>query len=70
MEAIPDLPFDLLAARVYAGLSVELAATGRPMGAHDLLIAATALAHGYAVVTENPTHFQAVPALVVRTPLW
>lgn len=40
------------------------------MGAHDLLVAATALAHGYAVVTENPGHFHTVPGLVVRTPLW
>lgn len=70
LEAVPVLPFDLLAARVYARLSVELAATGRPIGAHDLLIAATALAHGCAVVTESPRHFQAVPGLVVRTPLW
>lgn len=70
LEAIPVLPFDLLAARVHARLSAELAAAGRSIGAHDLLIAATALAHGYAVATENPKHFRAVPGLVVRAAVW
>ena len=70
LEAIPTVPFDLRAARVYASLWAELAAAGRPIGAHDLLVAATALAHGYAVVTENPRHFHVVPGLSVRTPRW
>ena len=70
LNAIPIVPFDLPAARVYARLVAELAASGRPVGAHDLLVASMALARGYAVVTENLRDFQVVPGLVVRSPRW
>jgi tRNA(fMet)-specific endonuclease VapC len=33
------------------------------IGAHDLMIAATALAHGCAVLTENIKEFSRVPGL-------
>ena len=33
----------------------------------DLLIGATALHHGCAVITENVRHFEMIPGLVVRT---
>jgi len=36
----------------------------------DLLIAATALAHGYDVLTENVREFGRVPLLGVRRPTW
>ncbi|MCW5557843.1 MAG: type II toxin-antitoxin system VapC family toxin [Verrucomicrobiae bacterium] len=44
-----------------------LAAQGRLIGANDLWIAATALAHGYGVVTNNHAEFSRVPGLVVET---
>jgi hypothetical protein len=50
-------------ARTHARLWAQLAA-GTPVGAHDLLIAATALAHGYAVLTDDPRDFGRVPGLV------
>jgi tRNA(fMet)-specific endonuclease VapC len=68
--AIPVLPFDLPVARRHAQLWADLAAVGLPIGVHDSLIAATALTHGYAVLTENPREFQRVPGLVVRRPTW
>jgi predicted nucleic acid-binding protein len=37
---------------------------------HDLLIAATVVAHGYAVLTENVREFGRIPGLVVRQPAW
>ena len=67
---IPVLPFDLRVARAHAQLWAQLAAAGQLIGAHDLLIAATALAHGYAVLTQNLRDFQRVPGLVVRQPAW
>ena len=70
LELIPVLPFDLRVARTHAQVWTQLTAAGRPIGAHDLLIAATALAHGYAVLTENLRDFQRVPGLVVRQPSW
>ncbi len=39
-------PFDLAAARIYAELWAGLAAKGQ-IGAHDLLIASTAISLGY-----------------------
>ena len=40
------------------------------IGAHDLQIAATALAWGYAVLTDNLRDFHRVPGLEVRQPIW
>jgi len=70
LEAIPVLPFDMRVARVHARLSALLGAAGQPVGAHDLLIGATALAHGYTVLTENMRDFQRLSELVVRQPNW
>jgi tRNA(fMet)-specific endonuclease VapC len=41
---------------------------GLPIGAHDLLIAATALTHDLAVATLNEKHFARVPRLRVLVP--
>ena len=64
------VPFDLLAARVHARLLSELLDAGRPIGATDLLIASTALVHGYDVLTFNVREFARVPGLVVHRPVW
>lgn len=51
---------------VLAGdISAELAAQGKPIGIEDALIAATAMAHGLAVVTRNVAHFSRVGTLRV-----
>ncbi|KYF76896.1 hypothetical protein BE17_41775 [Sorangium cellulosum] len=59
------IPFDLVVARVHARLSAELAAKGSPVGAHDLLIAATALAVEYDVATRDERSFPRIPGLTV-----
>jgi predicted nucleic acid-binding protein len=66
LSAAPVLPFDLQAARVHARLTAYLQETGTPVGSHDLLIGATAIAHGYAVLTENVREFRRLPGLEVR----
>jgi len=58
---LPLIPFDLLAARAHARLWSDLAAAGTPIGPNDLLIAATALAHGHDVLTGNAREFRRVP---------
>ncbi len=45
----------------------DLADRGAVIGAHDLVIAATALAHELPVVTRNPTHFERVEGLKVES---
>jgi predicted nucleic acid-binding protein len=64
----PVIPFDLIAARMHARLSAALASTGVVVGAHDLEIAATALAIGFAVATCDRRSFSRIPGL--STELW
>lgn len=70
LEQFPVLAFDLGVARIHAQLLADLAATGHRIGANDLLIAATAVAHGYDVLTDNLREFARVPGLVVHRPAW
>lgn len=63
VEAIPVLPFGPPEARRHADLWAELARAGTAIGPHDLLIAATALAQGHALVTTNQREFGRVPGL-------
>ena len=67
---LPVLPFDLNAARIHARVWAHLTATGQMISTNDLVIAATALAHGYDVLTDNIRHFERVTGLVVRRPAW
>ncbi|MBI4491474.1 MAG: PIN domain-containing protein [Chloroflexi bacterium] len=70
LEAVPVLPFDLPVARTYGRIWSELAAQGQLIGIHDAQIAATALTHGWGVLTENTRDFQRVPGLSVAAPTW
>lgn len=62
----PPIPFDLAVARVHADLIAQLHPAGIVIGAHDLQIAATALAGRHELVTANVREFGRVPGLVVR----
>jgi len=66
LDTIPVLPFGLPEARRHADVWAELAKRGAMIGPHDLLVGATALAHGHALVTLNRREFRRVPGLVVR----
>ena len=57
------LDFDLAAARSYGRLRAALELRGRPIGAHDMLIAAHAMAAGLVLVTDNVREFGRVPRL-------
>jgi predicted nucleic acid-binding protein len=65
IAAIPVRPFDLLCARAHASLWATLAASGRDIGAHERLVAATAIAIGWRVATANRREFARVPGLTV-----
>lgn len=66
LDRFPILSLDLPTARAHAELWAELAASGRLIGAHDLWLAAAALAHGLTLVTANVRHFDRVPGLAVE----
>lgn len=66
----PTLPFGINEALVHAELHAQLMAHGQLIGAYDLIIAATALAHGHYVLTHNLRDFQRVPGLTVKAIDW
>jgi len=66
MEALPVIPFNLEVARVHATLGAHLAGSGTPLGAHDLMIAATAVHLGYRVATRDRRSFHRVDGLTVE----
>ncbi|MDM8558131.1 type II toxin-antitoxin system VapC family toxin [Candidatus Parabeggiatoa sp. HSG14] len=59
------LDFTTEVARLHAELFATLAKQGQMIGAHDLIIAATALTHGFPVLTADVTEFKRVPGLTV-----
>jgi tRNA(fMet)-specific endonuclease VapC len=63
LTAFPPLPFGLLAARAHARIRAELATAGQDVGAHDRLVAATAVSAGWRVGTANARHFDHIPGL-------
>ena len=65
LQRLPVAPFDLDVARVHALLSADLGAAGTPVGAHDLLIAATAVHLGAAVATRDLRSFPKIRGLNV-----
>jgi predicted nucleic acid-binding protein len=52
------LPFDERAALEWARIMAEGTAAGRPRSALDVVVAATATAHGLTVATANERHFR------------
>lgn len=67
LNSLPVLPFDLTAARIHARVWAELASEGITVGAHDLLIAVTAMAAGCAVATRDQRSFPRIPGLSLLT---
>lgn len=63
LGAIEQLPITSRIARLHAQIWAELQTDGKIIGAHDLWIAATALAHGLTLATANAGEFKRVPAL-------
>lgn len=68
LEAFPPVPFDLLAARAHARLWSDLALAGIDIGAHDRLVAGTAIAIGWRVATANVRHYERIEWLTVVAP--
>jgi len=62
----PVLPWTMEVSWLYGQVYRILAEQGRLIGGNDLWIAATALAHGFGVVTDNLSEFRRVPGLEVK----
>ncbi len=63
IELFPVYPFDLTAARIYTEVWVHLLAKGIQVGAHDLMIAATAMSLGFSVASADKRHFDKIDGL-------
>ncbi|MEA3347999.1 MAG: type II toxin-antitoxin system VapC family toxin [Pseudomonadota bacterium] len=63
LAKLPVLGFYVEEARVHARLFATLSKKGQLIGAHDLLIAATAIVHNCALLTANLKEFERVPGL-------
>ena len=69
LDAFDVVPFDLGTARHHAVLLAHVRRSGRPRGAHDLQIAATARATGRILLTSDPTAFDSLPGVDHRMAL-
>jgi tRNA(fMet)-specific endonuclease VapC len=66
LARLPVVEFGLEAARTHAQLWAELVARGQAVGAHDLIIGATAIAMDFQVATANARDFGRIPGLRVQ----
>ncbi len=66
LSAVPVEPYDLNVARTHTVLLAHARRSGRPRGAHDLIIAATALSRGRSVISADPAGFEGLPGLSAR----
>ena len=58
--------YDLDVARAHAAILAEVRRAGRPRGAHDLIVAATALAREREVVSSDRDGFAGIGGVAVR----
>lgn len=65
ISGVGVLDFSIGSARLHAEIYAELAKTGQMIGAHDLIIAATARHHDLSILTDNVAEFSRVPGLRV-----
>ena len=66
IDTIPALGYDLDVAEAHAELLVQVRAQGKPRGAHDLIIAATAKAFDRTIVSADDGAFRELPGITVR----
>jgi tRNA(fMet)-specific endonuclease VapC len=67
LDAVPVIDYDEQIARAHAELLVVVRRAGRPRGAHDLIIAATARAMARTVMTGDGAAFADLPGVEIRT---
>jgi tRNA(fMet)-specific endonuclease VapC len=67
LDTVPVEDYDVQVAHAHAALLAHVRRTGRPRGAHDLIIAATAVARDRIVVSADAGAFADLPGVSVRT---
>lgn len=69
LAAFRVIPYTGLTAQIHAKLWAQLESSGKMIGSHDLIVAATALERGSVVATFNKRHFAVVKGLKVVEPV-
>lgn len=67
LDAVSVEPYDLEVADAHAALLAHVRRKGTPRGAHDLIIAATALASSRQIVTLDQSGFAKLPGVSVAS---
>jgi tRNA(fMet)-specific endonuclease VapC len=67
LSVLPIEDYDLATARTHALLLAATRQAGKPRGAHDLIIAATAIRSGRIVITADSRGFVGLPDVEIRT---
>lgn len=67
IRGVSVLAYDVATARIHAELVAAVRRQGRPRGAHDLIIAATAARSGRSVVTADSNAFDDLPGVSVMS---
>ncbi len=65
LNSFTILPFSTESARIHSEIHASLWRKGKLIGAHDMIIAAIAMSHGYSLVTGNYKEFARVVGLDV-----
>ncbi|MET0275483.1 MAG: PIN domain-containing protein [Acidimicrobiia bacterium] len=66
-DSIPILDYDVEVAEAHAVLLAAMKTQGRPRGAHDLIIAATARAFARTIVSADQRAFIDLPGVAIRS---
>lgn len=66
LAGLEAIPITEPVARIHAEIWADLAQRGEVIGAHDLWIAATAIAHGLTLATGNTREFERIQGLRMR----
>ncbi len=66
LSVLPVVEYDLATARAHARILAATRQAGKPRGAHDLMIAATAITTGRTILTADVHSFAGLPDVRVR----
>jgi len=67
IDSCPVFAFDLTVSRIYARIWAALAQKGFSVGAHDLIIAATAISLDYTIARANIRDFEKIPGAKIES---
>jgi tRNA(fMet)-specific endonuclease VapC len=65
LRAVTIVPYDWAVCHTYGELKARVLEIGKPVGDNDLWIAACAVRHSIALVSNNRAHFENIPGLAL-----